>query len=153
MYTVLKFIHILGVVLFVGNIVVTALWKTRADESGDLATVAFAQRTVARADWAFTLPGILLILIGGYGMALLGRLPLHGLRWLEWGQGLFYVSALIWVVVLIPTQRRLVAVSDAALRAGVLSPEFRSLSRRWAVWGGIATLLPVIVLFLMITKP
>jgi uncharacterized membrane protein len=63
------------------------------------------------------------------------------------------VAALIWLIVLIPTQRRLVAVSDAALRSGVLSPEFQSLSRRWAVWGGLATLLPVIVLFLMITKP
>jgi uncharacterized membrane protein len=80
MYGVLKFIHILGVVLFVGNIIVTALWKTRADQSRDLATLAFAQRTVARADWAFTLPGVLLILIGGYGMALQGGLPLHGLR-------------------------------------------------------------------------
>jgi uncharacterized membrane protein len=103
MYNVLKFVHILGVVLFVGNIIVTALWKSRADESGDLATVAFAQRTVARTDWAFTLPGILLVFIGGYGMAVVGRVPLNGLRWLEWGQGLFYVSALIWLIVLIPT--------------------------------------------------
>ena len=65
MYTTLKFLHILGVVLFVGNIITAALWKTRADRSGDLATVAYAQRTVALADWAFTLPGVLLVIVGG----------------------------------------------------------------------------------------
>ncbi len=153
MYTTWKFLHILGVVLFVGNIITAAFWKVRADRSGDLATVAFAQRMVARADWIFTLPGVLLVAIGGYGMAAIRPWPLHGLRWLEWGQGLFWLAALIWVLVLVPTQRRLIAVCDEARKARALPPEFTRLSRRWAMWGGIATLLPVIVLFLMVTKP
>jgi uncharacterized membrane protein len=153
MYTTLKFVHLFGVVLFVGNIITAALWKTRADRSGDLATVAFAQRTVALADWAFTLPGVLLVAIGGYGMAAKRPWPLHGLHWLEWGQGLFWVSALIWILVLIPTQRRLIAASEAGRKAGTLPPEFARLSTRWAMWGGIATLLPIIVLFMMVTKP
>ena len=153
MYEWLKFLHVFGVVLFVGNIIVSALWKTRADRTGDLATVAFAQRTVALADWAFTLPGVLLVLVGGYGMAAKRPWPLHGLPWLEWGQSLFFAAVLIWLIVLVPTQRRLIALSDAARRAGTAQPEFARLSRRWAVWGGIATVLPIIVLFLMVTKP
>lgn len=153
MYTWLKFAHLVGVVLFVGNIVTAALWKTRADRSNDLATVAFAQRMVALADWAFTLPGAILVLVGGYAMAAIRPWPLHGIRWLEWGQGLFWLSVLIWLLVLIPTQRRLVAVSEAGRKAGSLPPEFARLSQRWAMWGGIATLLPIIVLFLMVTKP
>jgi len=153
MYTTLKFLHILGVVLFVGNITTAALWKTRADRSGDLATVAYAQRTVALADWVFTLPGVLLVIIGGYGMAITRPWPLHGVRWLELGQVLFWISALIWAVVLIPTQRQLVAVSGEARKARALPPEFERLSGRWAMWGGIATLLPLIALFLMVTKP
>jgi uncharacterized membrane protein len=153
MYTWLMFLHVFGVVLFVGNIITAAFWKTRADRSGDLATVAFAQRTVALADWAFTLPGVLLILIGGYGMAAKRPWPLHGVRWLEWGQGLFWLTALIWLIVLVPTQRRLVAASEEGRKAGSLPPEFARLSKRWAMWGGIATLLPIIVLLLMVTKP
>jgi len=111
-YTTLKFLHIFGAVLFVGNIITAALWKIRADRTADLATIAFAQRTVALADWVFTLPGILLVVIGGYGMAARRPWPLHGLPWLEWGQGLFWLAALIWFVVLVPTQRRLIVVSE-----------------------------------------
>ena len=153
MYLWLMFAHILGVVLFVGNIVTAALWKTRADRSGDLAVVVFAQRTVALADRAFTVPGVLLLLIGGYGMAATRPWPLHGVRWLEWGQGLFWLTALIWIIVLIPTQRRLISVSEAGRKAGSLPPEFARLSARWAMWGGIATLLPMIALLMMVIKP
>src|ERR1700730_1155287 len=127
MYTTLKFVHLFGVVLFVGNIITAALWKARADRSGDLATVAFAQRTVALADWVFTLPGSLLVVIGGYGMAAKRPWPLHGLPWLEWGQSLFWLTGLIWIFVLVPTQRGLVAASEAGRKAGALPPEFAGL--------------------------
>jgi uncharacterized membrane protein len=153
MYVAWKAVHIFGVVLFMGNIIVTALWKARADRSADLATVAFAQRTVAAADRMFTLPGAILIAVGGYAMASVGHLPLHGPRWIEWGQGLFYASAVIWLAVLIPAQHRLVALSEAGRRAGSLDPAFHRLSRRWATWGGIATLLVLVALVLMVTKP
>jgi uncharacterized membrane protein len=153
MYTWLKFLHIFGVVLFLGNIVTAALWKARADRSGDLGAVAFAQRGVAMADWVFTLPGVVLVLIGGYGMAAKRPWPLHGLPWLEWGQAFFWAAVVIWLLVLVPTQRRLIEVSEGAKAAGTLPPEFRRLSRRWAMWGGIATLLPLVVLFLMVAKP
>ncbi len=153
MYAGLMFLHILGVVVFVGNIITAALWKTRADRSGDLATIAYAQRTVVLADWMFTLPGALLVVIGGYGMAATRPWPLHGLRWLEMGQGLFWLAVIIWLAVLVPAQRRLVALSEAGVKAGALPPEFATVSKRWAMWGGIATLLPIIVLFMMVTKP
>jgi uncharacterized membrane protein len=152
-YTWFKFIHLLGVVLFVGNIITAALWKTRADRTGNLATVAFAQRGVALADKVFTVPGAALVVIGGYAMAARRPWPLHGLPWLEWGQGLFWLAVLIWAFVLVPTQRRLIQVSEAAQGVGALAPEFARLSRRWAMWGGIATLLAIIVLFLMVVKP
>ncbi len=153
MYAAWKAVHIFGVVLFMGNIIATALWKARADRSGNLATVGFAQRAVAAADRVLTLPGIVLIIVSGYAMAGIGHLPLHGLRWLEWGQALFYAAAIIWLAVLVPAQRRLIALSDAGRRAGSLDPAFHRLSRRWAMWGGIATLLPLAALVLMVTKP
>jgi len=65
------------------------------------------------------------VAIGGYGMAAKRPWPLHGLHWLEWGQGLFWLSVLIWIIVLIPTQRRLIAASEAGRSAGALPPSSR----------------------------
>jgi uncharacterized membrane protein len=44
MYLALKLIHLLGVVLFLGNIIVTAVWKALADQTGEPRTIAYAQR-------------------------------------------------------------------------------------------------------------
>ena len=66
MYLAFKFVHLLGVVLFLGNIILTAVWKTLADQTREPRTIAYAQRLVTVTDWAFTLGGIVLILIGCY---------------------------------------------------------------------------------------
>ena len=64
------------------------------------------------------------------------RLLLHGIHWLEWGQGLFWLAALIWLFVLVPTQRRLIAASEAGRKSGALPPEFERLSHRWRCEAG-----------------
>jgi uncharacterized membrane protein len=65
-YNAFKMIHLLGVVVFLGNIIVTALWKALADRTADPPVIAFAQRLVTLTDWIFTAGGALLIVIGGY---------------------------------------------------------------------------------------
>ncbi len=34
-----------------------------------------------------------------------------------------------------------------------LSDSFYAVHRRWTMWGGIATLLPLVALYLMVVKP
>jgi hypothetical protein len=41
-----KTLHIVGVSLFIGNIIVSALWKVMADRTGDLAVMRFGARLV-----------------------------------------------------------------------------------------------------------
>src|SRR5215471_7149934 len=147
MYDIVKFLHILGAVVFLGNMIVTAMWKVRADRTGDLATIAFANRVGAATDRVFTIPGAGLIALTGYAMAFRRPWPLHGLPWLEWGQGLFWLTVLLYLVVLIPVQRRMIAAAIAATGARALSSDYGALSSRWAMWGGIATLLPLIILY------
>jgi uncharacterized membrane protein len=55
MYLAFKIIHLLGVVLFLGNIIVTAVWKTLADQTREPRTIAYAQRLVSVTDWMVTL--------------------------------------------------------------------------------------------------
>ncbi|MGA8688715.1 MAG: DUF2269 family protein [Methyloceanibacter sp.] len=73
-YLAFKVVHLLGVVLFLGNIIVTGVWKTLADQTREPPTIAYAQRLVTITDWVFTLGGIVLILIGAYGMVAAGGL-------------------------------------------------------------------------------
>jgi Predicted integral membrane protein (DUF2269) len=55
MYRAFKVIHLLGVVLFLGNIIVTAVWKMLADRTREPRTIAYAQRLVTVTDWIFYL--------------------------------------------------------------------------------------------------
>ena len=42
-YDAFKVVHLFGVVLFLGNIIVTAVWKVMADQTGDPRIVAYAK--------------------------------------------------------------------------------------------------------------
>ncbi|MCK7472811.1 MAG: DUF2269 domain-containing protein [Rhodopseudomonas palustris] len=73
---------------------ITAYWKVLADRTNDPKIVAHAQRGVNVADWIFTLAGIALVMIGGYGAAWVKGLPLFDSIWLVGGQILFVVSGM-----------------------------------------------------------
>lgn len=49
----LLFAHLLGAMLFLGNIVTAAFWKITADRRGDPIVVLQAARNVMLADWIY----------------------------------------------------------------------------------------------------
>jgi uncharacterized membrane protein len=152
-YEAFKVVHLFGVVVFLGNIIVTALWKVIADRTGEPQIVAYAQRLVTLTDWIFTAGGVVLILIGGYGMAAVAGLDLRGTTWLVWGQAVLIVSGLIWVAVLIPTQMAQARAARAFVQGGAIPRSYWRQSRRWMIWGIIATIVPLANLYIMVFKP
>jgi uncharacterized membrane protein len=152
-YLAFKVIHILGVVLFLGNIIVTGVWKVLADNTGDPRTIAYAQNLVTLTDWIFTAGGVVLILIGAYGMVWVAGLNPLGPAWLIWGQSLFIASGIIWVASLIPTQITQAREARAFADGGPIPESYWRHGRRWAIWGTIATLLPLANLYFMVVKP
>lgn len=70
-YLLLKSLHILGAVIFLGNIIVTGWWKVMADRTRNPVVIAFAQRQVTLTDFIFTGGGVVLILATGLGNAIL----------------------------------------------------------------------------------
>ena len=153
MFLFLKLLHLLGVIVFVGNIVTAALWKVRADASGDLHAMAYAQRGVMFADYVFTAPGAALILVTGLWMADLSDRNILQTGWLFTALILLIVALLIWLFELLPIQRRLIRVTEEAVRAGQLDPVFKTLTMRWTIFGMVATLLPLVNVYLMVFKP
>jgi uncharacterized membrane protein len=151
-YNAFKVIHLLGVVFFLGNIIVTGVWKVLADRTGEPRVIGFAQHLVTLTDWIFTAGGVLLILVGAYGMAFTAGLDLRQ-SWLVWGQALFAASGLIWILVLIPTQIVQARQARAFLSGGTVPESYWRHGRRWYVWGTIATLIPLANLYVMVFKP
>lgn len=151
-YQLLKSLHLLGVTLFLGNIIVTALWKAAADHSRNSTVISFAQRLVTITDIAFTAIGAGLIITTGLWMAG-SHAEIFQSTWLRWGFILFLVSGVVWVTVLIPIQIRQARLVRGFGRDSEIPQAYWRLAKRWAVFGTIATLLPLVNLYLMVFKP
>jgi uncharacterized membrane protein len=146
-------LHILGVVLFLGNIIVTAVWKVLADRTQSPPVVAYAQRLVTITDVGFTATGVILIIVAGQVLADDYGGVFSGPAWLTWGWSLFVASGLIWIAVLIPIEVMQARLAKEFRDAPTIPGRYWRLSRLWAVFGAIATALPLVNLYLMIFKP
>src|SRR5687767_7917205 len=154
MYIALKILHVAAVVMFLGNLVTGILWKIHADQTRDPAIVRHTIAGLIRADRWFTIPGVVLILIGGFGAAAVGRLPLLSTPWILWGIILFTVSGIAYMGRVAPLQRKMLDLARAGVESGTLDwDRYRALSRSWNVWGTIALLTPVLAMVAMIAKP
>ena len=148
--------HILGALVFVGNITVSALWTVLARHTAQASVVAFASRTVSAADSLLTFPGVILVLLNGLALAnkLYGWSRLHEAGWITGSLVLLALSGVVWAGFLLRYQAAMVRLSvPAAQSGGNLPPEFFAVFNRWALWSTIATALPLISLYLMVAKP
>lgn len=157
-YSLFKTIHLLGVVLFLGNIIVTAWWKMMADRHGDPAVIAFAQRQVTLTDYVFTLGGIIILIIGANAMySITNTSNVHWLfsdvYWISWGGWLFMISGTIWAIFLIPIQIKQARLAKQFEKGGDIPDQYWRLGRQWIFWGLLATILPLINLYWMVFKP
>ena len=151
LYEIARVLHITGVAMLMGNITVTAIWKVYADRDGSPQVLGFAQRLVTVTDWAMTFWGAILVMAGGYYMAIAGNFPLAE-GWLLWSQVLFVLAGMLWLGVLVPIQIRQARLARAFPATGV-GEDYRALSRRWILWGLVATVPLVAVTWLMVAKP
>jgi uncharacterized membrane protein len=151
MYLWLKVLHVLAVILFVGNIVTGVFWHKHAERTRDPRLIAHAMDGVIRSDRLFTMPGVLLILATGIIAAVQAGFPILGTGWILWSIVLFTVAGLVFMLRLGPLQRRM---RDFASAAGTFDYEaYHRLSKQWDFWGAIATLAPLGAVALMVLKP
>ena len=143
--------HILGAILFMGNIVVTATWVTIARRARHTEALRVAVRGIVATDTIFTMPGVLLLALNG---GILGT-PFfkQGAMWLFISIGLFIIGGIVWGAALVPLQRRLSRLMKATPPSAAVPAEVDTLLKRWFRWGGVATLLPLVALVLMVVKP
>ena len=154
MYLLLKTVHVLSVVLFLGNIITGLFWKARADAARDPKIQAHALAGVIRSDAWFTMPSVLVIVASGVALASMAGLPLLGTDWIAASLAAFGLSGLLFGVVLAPLQKRLLNEAlGAEAGADWPSSAYRRMSRTWEMVGLIAIALPLVALALMVFKP
>lgn len=133
-YSLVKLLHIVAVILFLGNVSLGLFWVAHAERTHDPRLIAHAMHGVIRSDRWFTTPGVLLILAGGIGAAYLGGLKLLGVGWIAWSIGLFTLSGLVFGAGIAPLQRRIAALAASA------SPDLALLERLLRRWHGLGWL-------------
>jgi uncharacterized membrane protein len=149
----LVLLHFLGMVLLFGNIAVSSLWMSAARRTGERGVLFFATKALFRADFLFTLPGLILT-IGPGVLAMGGVNDWARASWAELSLALMAVVVFIWLTQVVRYQRKMLFVTREAaeLRIG-LSDTFYYYERRWSLWNGLITLILLVVLYLMVFKP
>lgn len=152
-YLIWKGLHLLGVIVLLGNIIVTAWWKIMADRTKDPRVIAFAQRQVVLTDFVFTVPGALMAIVAGDVMAYGFMENTWSIQWLNWGRGLFIAAGVIWLTVLIPIQIRQARMARGFGTSNTIPREYWILSNRWKYFGALAVVLPLFNIYWMVFKP
>lgn len=143
-------LHVLGAIIFLGNIVVTAAWVALAERSDDASAVRFATGAMQRTDAYFTAPGVILVLGNGLALAASqwgGWSGFWEVSWLVAALALFAASGILWAALLIPLQRTM--ARQAATNGSSIATDLH----RWYLWGAVAIALPLASLYLMVVKP
>ncbi|MDF2962175.1 MAG: rane protein [Paenibacillus sp.] len=148
-----KFMHILGAMLFLGNIVTAAFWKVRADYGSDYKVLHQAARNVMLADYIFTAPGIVILAVFGHLTAIELGYPIWETGWLAVSYVLFILSGIIWLGILVPAQLQMVRYTKTAADTGLMPRENKRWTLIWNVFGTINVLIPIVIVYFMVVKP
>jgi uncharacterized membrane protein len=144
----LKIVHVLCACLFLGNVVVSGVWAALAERTRNHTIISFSNRLVLITDLLFTATGAIGVVFTGHLMAgQYGGDTAH--PWITWSYLLFGASGLIWMLILVPIQLR---QRKLLQRTTQITNEYLHWSRVWQVSGAVATLLPLPILYLMVTK-
>lgn len=143
----LKTAHVLGAILFVGNVIVTGIWSAIFFRARHTYDFRWAARAIIITDWAFTVGGGALLTTSGILLARHRALPLWDTPWIREAIVALVLSTLIWLAVLVPAQRTMHAGHDAE------SPALVRAFTRWTIAGWLATAPLVYAVWCMVTKP
>ncbi len=149
-YTFYKLIHILGVILFLGNIIVGLFWMHIAVRTADTKILAHTLKGIITADMFFTIPGVIIVAATGFMTAGVGHYPIMRTGWIVWPMTLFVISGIAFMAKVGPLQKKmhvLVLSSESYDRE-----QFRTLYRSWNIWGTVALLLPIAAAVMMVLK-
>ena len=151
-YLILKYLHILSMVLLFGTGLGSAFYKWMADRSNNIEHITITNRNVVLADWLFTTPTIIIQPISGFSLAYLADIPLSTF-WISASLAFYLLAGACWIPV-VWLQIRMKKLADTALKNNSpLTEDYWRCTRMW-FWLGIPAFISmVIIVLLMVFKP
>lgn len=153
MYLSLKVIHLLAVVVFVGNISTGFFWHAHAWRTRDPRLIAHTVQGLIRSNRALTMPSVAVLVIAGVATAMVGGVPMRT-GWIVWSIVAFVVAGALFSTRVGPLQKQLYELANAAIGGAPLDESrYADIAAKWRVWGAVAVLALVIGIALMVLKP
>lgn len=141
-----KILHIIGVVLFMGNMIVGPIWFMYAYFSKDKTLLKFAGKLLELTDIYLTVPGIALTVLNGLCLASV----YGGTKHQPW---LFYSIILLFVMWALSIP--LIYLQDKMYQSLDKDSDITRITTfiiRWGIWGTLVMIPPSVIFYLMIVK-
>ncbi|MFA6468547.1 MAG: DUF2269 family protein [Bacteroidota bacterium] len=152
-YSFYKLIHILGVALFLGNIITGLFWMHRAIGTKNISVISHTMKGIIDADTYFTIPCVIVIVAAGFMTAIIGQYPMLTTGWILWPIILFSISGATFTAKVGPLQKKIHALAADAETKGTLDwDQFHSMVRAWNLWGAVAVVTPLTAAVMMVLK-
>ena len=142
----LRVMHVVGAVLLLGNVTVTGFWAAYLYRVRARVPFRPVARAILLADLGFTVVGGTMLVVSGILLMRARGYSLAETPWLRHGIGALAVSTALWLVFLLPDQRRLERVDPGD---GVA---LRRIFARWSVVGWTATAVLFYGLWAIVAK-
>ena len=152
-YSYLKLIHLIAVMLFLGNIITGLFWMHIAVKTKDLKIINFTMKGIIKADRYFTIPGVIIITAGGFLAAIYGHLAILKTGWILWSIIMFSISGLAFSFKLAPLQKKIYNLTlNKETSTDFDWSNFNKVYFEWDIWGFIALITPLAAFVMMTLK-
>jgi len=124
--------HLIGMVMFMGNLMISSVWKLSAERSKHPTLICFALRQVAMTDLVFGAAGISLMFFSGIVIASMQGLSWSS-SWLMGSSGLFALACGLWLGVMVPVHARQKMMSIDIAAGRPIASRYWQLSWIWFI--------------------
>ncbi len=152
-YSYLKLVHLVAVIIFLGNIITGLFWMSFAVKTKDLKIINHTMKGIIKADRYFTIPGVGVITAGGFLAAIHAGLPILRTGWIFWSIVMFSLSGLAFAIKLAPLQKKIYNLTSGKETSTDFNwVQFNKAYLAWDIWGAIALITPLAAFVMMVLK-
>jgi uncharacterized membrane protein len=153
LYRLFKTLHVISVVLLGGGFVLEGICGPLVARARSVQEVRAYARLMYISENYLSFPAAVGIAVFGYATAGVFDFDLS-LTWLALGQALFYLIAILAIVVLRPAANKLHRLADAT-PDGPVTPEITAQLKQPlpAIIGAVTSVMFAFVIYLMVSKP